>query len=67
METVINDFVAARDRYLALEKARIRPRTPEQRERFHIELMEAWLKLQHSAQAVAGLRSAEGMQFARVN
>ncbi len=67
MHAVIQDFVAARERYLALDQARIAPRTPEQREQFYIELMRAWLELHRHAQAVAGLRFAAGMQFARLN
>ncbi len=67
METVITNFMAARDWYQRLEKARIQPRTPKERELFHIELMQAWLDVHYAAQAVAGLRFAEGMEFATVN
>ncbi len=67
MEDAIRDFITARDRYLQLERARIQVRTPEERELFHIELMEAWLEVHHCAQIVAGVRFAEHMQFAKVN
>ncbi len=67
MDAVIQEFMTAREHYLRLEKARIRPRSPQERERFYIELMRAWLELHYHAQAVAGLRFAEGMQFAKVN
>ncbi len=67
MEVVIREFVAARERYLQLERARIQPRTPAEREAFHIELMQAWLEVHRRAQLVAGVRFAEGMQFAQGN
>ena len=67
MDDVIQDFIAAREHYMALDKARIAPRTPEERERFYIELMRAWLELHYHAQAVAGLRFAAGMTFAKLN
>ncbi len=67
MEAVIQEFVAARERYLKLERARIQPRTPAEREAFYIELMQAWLEVHRRAQSVAGLRFTEGMRFAKVD
>ncbi len=67
MDAVIQDFLTARERYLRLERDRTQPRSPAERERFYIELMRAWLEVHHRAQAVAGLRFAEGMQFAKLN
>ncbi len=67
MEVVIREFVAARERYLQLEHARIQPRTPAEREAFYIELMRAWLEVHQRAELVAGLRFAEGMQFAKAD
>ncbi len=67
MDCVIQDFITAREHYLRLEKQRIQPRSPEQRELFYIELMGAWLHVHYLAQTVAGLRFAEGMKFAKVN
>jgi hypothetical protein len=67
MNAPILQFMAARERYLQLERARTRPRTPEERELFHIELMRAWLEVHYCAQVVTGLRFAEGMQFAKAN
>ncbi len=67
METAIRDFIAARERYMQLDLARIQARSPEERELVHIELMEAWLEVHHHAQIVAGIRFVEGVQFAQVN
>lgn len=67
MEIVIQEFMAARERYLQLERARVQPRTPAGRETFHIELMRAWLEVHNHAQLVAGVRFAEGMQFAKAD
>ena len=67
METAIHDFIAARERCLQLERARIQARTREELELVHLELAEAWLEVHHHAQIVAGVRFAEGLKFARVN
>ena len=67
METVIRDFIAARERCLQLERARMQARTQEELELVHLELAEAWLEVHHQAQIVAGVRFAEGVEFARVN
>ena len=67
METAILDFIAARERCQQLECARIQARTREELELVHLELAEAWLEVQHHAQIVAGVRFAEGIEFARAN
>ncbi len=67
MEDAILDFITARERYMQLERARIQARSPEERELFQIELMEAWLEVHHRAQIVTGVRFSEGMQFAKPN
>lgn len=67
MDDAIRDFITARERYLRLERARIEARTPEERELFYIELLEAWLEVHHCAQVITGVRFNEQMQFAKIN
>ncbi len=67
MDSAIENFLAARERYEELQNARVRHRSPEERERYHIELMRAWLDVHHHAQVTAGLRFAGGIRFAEVN
>ncbi len=67
MYSAIQNFLAARERYERLQRARIRPRTPEERERYHIALMRAWLEVHHHAHVVAGIRGTDEMQFAKAN
>src|SRR5437764_452839 len=49
MNTVIRKFVEAHDRYLALEDARFDCTAPAQREAVHIEILKAYLEVQHHA------------------
>ena len=44
--------------------ARVDCLTPQQRELMHIELMKAYLEVQHRASQIAGLQYADGMDFA---
>jgi len=67
MNTVIRKFVEAHDRYLALEDARFDCTAPAQREAVHIEILKAYLEVQHHARQIAGLQYADGMDFADVN
>jgi len=67
MNTVIRKFVEAHDRYLALENARFDCTAPAQREAVHIEILKAYLEVQHHARQIAGLQFADGMDFADVN
>ena len=64
MNTAINSFIFAHDRYLALEAARTDCGSPQHRERMHIELMQAYLEVQYRARVIAGLQYADGMDFA---
>jgi hypothetical protein len=59
----LNRFVLAHDRYLALDLARTECTSPAQREFMHIELMEAYLEVQHRAQQIAGIQYADGNDF----
>lgn len=63
----INGFLAAHDRYLALDRARTDCTHPAQRERLHIEILQAYLEVQYHAQVIAGLQYAAGMDFADAN
>ncbi|HEV8523558.1 MAG TPA: hypothetical protein VGQ71_03575 [Terriglobales bacterium] len=67
MVNEINRFVAAHDRYLALDGARANCTHPAQRERLHIEILQAYLEVQYCAQVIAGLQHATGMDFADAN
>jgi len=63
----ISRFLAAHDRYLALDGARTNCTHPAQRERLHIEILQAYLEVQQCAQVIAGLQYAAGMDFADAN
>ena len=64
MNTAINSFLFAHDRYVALEAVRTDCASPAHRERMHIELMKAYLEVQYRARVIAGLQYADGMDFA---
>lgn len=67
MLSVLNRFVEAHDRYLALDRARTICETPQQRELMHIELLRAYLEVQFRARQVAGIQHAEGNEYASSN
>ena len=60
----MNRFIEAHDRYLALDEARTDCRTPQEREVMYIEILRAYLEVQHRAARITGLQYAEGMFFA---
>ena len=64
---VLVKFVEAHDRYLALEQARTSCSAPAEREAMYIELLKAYLEVQHHARQITGLQFADGMQFAEEN
>jgi len=64
MNTAINSFLFAHDRYIALDQARTDCGSPRHREQMHIELMKAYLEVQYRARVIAGLQYAEGNDFA---
>ena len=67
MDLAIKSFLAAHDLYTALDEARCDCTSPQQRERMHIEIMRAYLELQHKARIVAGLHQQDGLPFAARN
>lgn len=67
MNNVIQKFVEAHDRYLALDYARTQCAGPVEREAVYIAILKAYLEVQHHARQIAGLQFAEGMDFAELN
>ena len=67
MNTAIDKFVEAHERYLALDRARTECTHPAQRERMHIAILKAYLEVQYRARVITGLQDAEGMSFAKAN
>ena len=67
MNTVVNKFVQAHDRYLELDRIRTECTSAAQRESIHIAIMTAYLEVQFHARQIAGLQYADGMDFAEVN
>ena len=64
MNTAMNQFVLAHERYMALEAVRTQCHRPAEREHMHIQLMKAYLEVQYRAKVIAGLQYADGMDFA---
>jgi len=67
MNTIVNKFVEAHDRYLELDRIRLECKTPVERESIHIAILQAYLEVQFHAKQIAGLQFADGMDFAEVN
>jgi hypothetical protein len=67
MNTIVNKFVQAHDRYMELERIRTECTNPAQRESVHIAILTAYLEVQFHARQIAGLQYADGMDFADVN
>lgn len=67
MNTIVNKFVQAHDRYLELDKIRTECNNPAERESVHIAILKAYLEVQFHARQIAGLQFADGMDFADVN
>jgi hypothetical protein len=67
MNAIVRKFVEAHDRYLALDGARTECVSPMQREMVYIELLKAYLEVQHRARQITGLQFADGMDFAERN
>jgi hypothetical protein len=67
MNRVIQKFVEAHDRYLSLEQSRTACIAPAEREAVYIEILKAYLEVQHHARQITGLQFADGMQFAEEN
>ena len=67
MNTIVNKFVVAHDRYMELDRMRTDCKTPKERESIHIAILEAYLEVHFHARQIAGLQFADGMDFAEVN
>ena len=67
MNTIVNKFVEAHDRYLSLDKARTQCSNPVEREQIYIAILKAYLEVQHHARQIAGLQFADGMDFSELN
>jgi hypothetical protein len=67
MNTIVNRFVEAHDRYMELDRIRCECKTPKERESVHIAILKAYLEVQFRARQIAGLQYADGMDFAEVN
>ena len=63
----MNSFILAHDRYLALDFARTGCTSPAQREFMHIQILEAYLEVQHRARHITGLQYADGNDYADQN
>ena len=64
MESPIERFIAAHEHYLALDRRRADCRSPQEREILHIEILQAYVDVQHHAKIITGVQPAEGMEFA---
>jgi hypothetical protein len=64
MNSAVNQFLLAHDRYTSLESIRTECTRPAEREHLHIEIMKAYLEVQYRAKVIAGLQYADGMDFA---
>ena len=67
MNTIVNKFVEAHDRYMELDRIRTECSSPAERESLHIAILKAYLEVQFHAKQIAGLKFADGMDFAEVN
>jgi hypothetical protein len=67
MLNVLNGFVEAHDRYIALERVRTECENPQQRELMHIELLRAYLEVQYRARQIAGIQYADGNDYVDQN
>lgn len=67
MDSAIQNFVAAHERYIQLDKIRTDCRTPQEREFMHIAILKAYMEVQYRAMIITGIQTADGMEFARAN
>ncbi len=67
LDSAINQFLCAHDRYLALDRARTECHRPSEREQMYIAILQAYLEVQIRARVITGLQYADGMDFAEVN
>jgi hypothetical protein len=67
MDTVIERFISAHDRYQQLDKLRTNCHSPQEREYLYIEILRAYLDVQYQAMVITGMQTCDGMEFARCN
>ncbi|MGI9104248.1 MAG: hypothetical protein ACR2IF_17545 [Terriglobales bacterium] len=67
MDTAIQSFISAHERYLQLDILRTDCSSPQEREYLYIEILKAYLEVQYRAMIITGMQTAEGMEFARSN
>lgn len=67
MNTIVNKFMEAHDRYLELDRLRTECISAMERESVHIAILQAYLEVQFRARQIAGLQFADGMDFAEMN
>jgi hypothetical protein len=67
MDSPIERFISAHEHYLQLDRRRTGCRAAEEREVLDIEILRAYLDVQHHAMVITGIQTAEGMEFARAN
>ena len=67
MDSAIENFVAAHDRYTQLDKLRTDCHSPQEREHMHIAILKAYMEVQYRAMIITGIQTADGMEFARAN
>jgi len=67
MDSAIQDFVAAHERYTQLDHLRTDCSSPQEREFMHIAILKAYMEVQYRAMIITGIQTAEGMEFARAN
>jgi hypothetical protein len=67
MDTAIEQFIAAHERYQQLDELRPECGTPQEREHMYIEILRAYMEVQYRAMIITGMQTADGMEFARSN
>jgi len=67
MNTIVNKFKEAHDRYIELDRIRVECQSAAERESIHIAILTAYLEVQYRARQITGLQFADGMDFAEVN
>jgi hypothetical protein len=67
MDSAIQRFIEAHERYAKLDVLRTQCSSPQEREIMHIAILQAYLDVQYHALIITGIQTAEGMEFARAN
>ena len=67
MDSAIEKFISAHERYEQLDELRADCGTPQEREYMYIEILRAYMEVQYRAMIITGMQTADGMEFARSN